>query len=530
MPHGRLLEFRPIVVRVRRFIGSALGLCAVALLCASCVKVEPVVPLTSLQPGGASSWADWYQTQTGQGIDPDLVGAYAFESIGSDLYIGMGGSAPNDINGSLIARVNSGQASVVGLPYEQGLSDFVEVGGKILSPGSDPRDSWRAGNLYEVVGSTMTKYRNRIEPARLVAETTTAPDGTYEFVGVKQSAYQVRFIPPAGKTLTVSQDKNRGRSSQASSGVSDPDPTKGYADVCGPGADQFTPWQNSRIDAGMVDGSSSIVAAPGPADPTGFAGQSSISGVVWFDQDGDGTYGTSESGQAGARVELWSKDPYFSCHIHHQSAFVDQAESRVITAGAAAGRAPFFEASIGTNDWSYLSELPQDRAMSITRFGDDYYAIGYTFPPAQNQPSTRKLWRSTDGAQTWAEITGFQPDFALKPFEFDGKLVVAHRDLDKLVLINPGGTIHSTINLGFEMPTFAHDGFAVVCPSRVYTIDVEGAVRRSSDLVNWETFTDVGVPLGAIHHWDGDESLVVAERGGEANIMKITTTDEAGFC
>ncbi len=503
-----------------------------ALLLASCVSLKPIVETADLPPGGSATWAEWYVDQTGEVIEPDQVGVYAIESVGDSLYLGLAGDVSNARDGALVARFDGTSVTALGQLDEQGVIDFTADGDTVLAPGADPDygDTWLAGNAYEIDATGITKFRDRT-PRTLVATTVTGLDGRYTFPGVRETGYEVRFVAPVGTQLTASVGNNVGRAAQTSIDTSDPVPGAGYANVCGPGVDRFTPWTNGRIDAGLVPGSSPITPAVGPPSLAGYVGGSTIGGIVWDDANANSVRDGAETARVGAVVELWSTDPYLPCQLHGTMIHVDETTGvRYATGAVYADVAPVFSAPAGTMDFSYVGEIPNDRAYSITGFGGALYAMGYSFPPFSGAPSTRELWRSTDGASTWTQVVGVQPDFAARPVEFGGQLVVPDKFMDSLVTIGAAGTVTSTVALPFTMPFNTHDLFAVACGDMIYAPATDGGLWRSENLTEWERYAGGPAPIGALHWWEEQGELIAARRGLDANVFRVDPGEGGSIC
>ncbi|MFC0384411.1 SdrD B-like domain-containing protein [Muricoccus vinaceus] len=105
-----------------------------------------------------------------------------------------------------------------------------------------------------------------------VAQTATAPDGTYLFAGHPSGTYSLQFVAPAGYAVT-------------------------RRDV---GADD-------AIDSdARADGSTAAFASTAPdlGQDAGLYRPVTVGGTVWFDTDGDGLRGTGEQGLPGVPVRL----------------------------------------------------------------------------------------------------------------------------------------------------------------------------------------------------------------------------------
>ncbi len=107
-----------------------------------------------------TNWGTLYNTATGDSGTGDNFGAYVFEAIGSDLYIGLATARPAEENGALLVKWNGTTATASGELDEQGFASMSTADNSALViPGSDPTDDWTYGNMYTFDGTTFTKYR-----------------------------------------------------------------------------------------------------------------------------------------------------------------------------------------------------------------------------------------------------------------------------------------------------------------------------------------------------------------------------------
>ena len=133
---------------------------------------------------------------------------------------------------------------------------------------------------------------------KIVATTTTDPQGHYSFTGLGAGSYQVQFVGlPAHRSLTlrgVGGDRTRD---------SDADPASGMTPVfrLDQRVAELQPVPPS--DLGTADYAATAVNA-------GLVGSYSIGDTVWRDLDGDGVQGPGEHGVPGVRVELSGSAPH----------------------------------------------------------------------------------------------------------------------------------------------------------------------------------------------------------------------------
>lgn len=111
-----------------------------------------------------SSGTDWgtlYGISTGGSGSGTHFGAYVFEPIGSNLYIGLASARPAEENGALLVRWNGSTATAAGQLDEQGVQAMVTAqNDSLIIAGTDPTDDWTFGNVYSYNGSTLTKHRS----------------------------------------------------------------------------------------------------------------------------------------------------------------------------------------------------------------------------------------------------------------------------------------------------------------------------------------------------------------------------------
>ncbi len=110
-----------------------------------------------------SSGTDWgtvLNTATGASGTATNFGAYAFEAIGSNLYIGLAEGRPAESDGAMLVKFDGSTVSASGVLNEQGVHAMVTAdNGNLVIAGSDPTDDWTYGNVYTHNGTTLTKYR-----------------------------------------------------------------------------------------------------------------------------------------------------------------------------------------------------------------------------------------------------------------------------------------------------------------------------------------------------------------------------------
>lgn len=115
--------------------------------------------------------------------------------------------------------------------------------------------------------------------------TTSSGGGWYQFSGLSEGTYSLRFYPPSGFDITD-------RTSTVLWKNSDADPVTGLSGPIILGAGSV----DSTIDVGVVIDSTSCSGALG--------GNASIGNRVWLDDDGDGLFDSTEQGLAGVVIEL----------------------------------------------------------------------------------------------------------------------------------------------------------------------------------------------------------------------------------
>ena len=129
------------------------------------------------------------------------------------------------------------------------------------------------GGESGVAGVTVQLYDSN---GNVVATTTTAADGSYYFTALPAGTYSLKFIPPAGYSLTA-QDQGANDASD-----SDADPMNGFTAP-------FT-----------------LTAGQGKTDlDAGLTQNAAVGDFVWYDADGDGLQDAGEPGIAGVTVKLY---------------------------------------------------------------------------------------------------------------------------------------------------------------------------------------------------------------------------------
>jgi hypothetical protein len=290
----------------------------------------PVFALATETELSTEDFAVWFDANSSLGTaDADYFGAYVMEAIGEDLYLGFSSGVPIHSGfGPLLAKVDSsGTVEVIGELNEQDIMRMRAVNGRLYIPGYDPNsgEDWDAGNfyIYDPDLDTLTKLRYQFEDYHFVDATTTDSNGNYSFSGLKPTAYQVNVINPEDYDYTTQLVGSPSTNIDQDSNVD----SSGIYNIC---ADQnedgglraLTPYTDNSIDAGLVSSPANPAGTPNLADPVDndfYTGDYTIGDLVWEDTDTDGIKDPGETGLAGVRVELYTKDPHFACIVHNNS-------------------------------------------------------------------------------------------------------------------------------------------------------------------------------------------------------------------
>ena len=164
MLYKRLLPLlATILLAVGMVSGLYRGVTAVSTTNAAPTIQDSNNSLTELLPG--YDYIDWYSnTIRAEANRPGhYFGAYKFEPIADQLYIGFGSGRPADEAGSLLAVTNGSLITDLHDLDEEGFIDMAAVDGDLFIPGPDPHygDNWAWGNFYvQSPGQPITKYRN----------------------------------------------------------------------------------------------------------------------------------------------------------------------------------------------------------------------------------------------------------------------------------------------------------------------------------------------------------------------------------
>lgn len=214
---------------------------------------------------------------------------------------------------------------------ESSATRAVTDGEKIYIPGQDPNSDWDAGNfyIYDILGNSITQKRYRSESYIYVDATTTDANGNYSFTGLEPNAYRIQIIKPADYIFTTA---SAGSNRKIDSNFDSNGRYTLFTDSYSTGLSYVEYFENT-VDAGLRSSPGAAAGTPtmGTRNESFFTGDYSIGDLIWLDSDNDGIQDGGESGVAGVRVELYTKDPYFPSGIHMLAVAYNPDDNEILT-------------------------------------------------------------------------------------------------------------------------------------------------------------------------------------------------------
>jgi len=518
-----------------------------------------------------STLSQWYAANTGNApfqARPDIWnGGGCWEMYAKDdvVYIGMSTGGPWNANGASLFKyeLSSNTLTFLGNLDEQGITEIEMLAdGSLLIASDDPAygDSWDAGNLYtynDIDGLTKIRYNEPVK--RLIATTTTDANGDYQFTDIKATFYEVKFIPPTGYQLSpsdLSNADNIRRVGQATDQLSDPQTSTGIVHVAGPnGGPYFDPaatnrygqggdsphvdFSTTKIDAGLVAGTSTLSNSNAIADTTNFSGNTTIGGTVWIDTNGDSALDAGETGMANVTVEIYSKDPVFPCALHAQDIFVDPVTNYI-----------YYHTYWNT---AYISKDNGQTWKDYLRYETDVHLTGsawssYVFNNAiytkarywdANDVQFLNLMKSTDEGETWSIVGNINPFYSNEMVTFNNELLVlSNTALDYYTpLQNKIATVDANdIITEYDFPAgynyeYNHYEITKAIGNHLYVLLYNAQnqieILRTVDLVNWQTvfIEDQNRAITHMEYWEQENKLLLGEAGDSVHIWSLNLDD-----
>jgi len=317
---------------------------------------------------------DWYNAIVAITPNVDRSGAWVMEPLGDKLYFGLSSDVPeHDHDGPVLGYFDGTNLNNIAEMTQQDIIRLFAYDGLLYAPDYDPDSGWDASELYiyDPDEDTLTQKRYRYSSWQFVDATTSDENGSYSFTGLKPTSYRIRAVRPADYDFSPQFVESQGNHMLKDSNGD----TSGYDVTCTQlgsahsGIRFMSDYTDYTEDFGFTPSPGTSAGSPtsGTRNEIFYTGQFNIGDLVWEDTNGNGIQDDNESGLAGVRIELYTKDPYFPCSPHSAGFWIDP----------------------NTNYW-YLNQASQALASN-----------GWTV-------FTNVTMRSADGGENWEFI--YEPD------------------------------------------------------------------------------------------------------------------------